>query len=51
MTNEEMSLKTKRALAEALKKAMERKNLSKRLYNKSWGKEQKNGQSKPNQVK
>ena len=22
-----------------------------RLYNKSWGKEQKNGQSKPNQVK
>ena len=29
MTNEEMSLKTKRALAEALKRAMERKRLSK----------------------
>ena len=33
------------------KKARRALDAEKRLYNKSWGKEQKSGQSKPNQVK
>ena len=33
------------------KKARRALDAEKRIYNKSWGKEQKSGQSKPNQVK